>query len=280
MTREYFFANWFIDGTGNSLQKDVLMEVVDGVITAIDSDISPSSMPDGWNNYSYCTILPPFVDSHVHLAFSSSVDSQVRKVQINHDYQQAANQIHQNLNYHYKHGIRAIRDGGDSHGHVAHYAQNGSSEKRYGIKLTTVGWGYYKHGKYGKGLGRPLLDEDFLNDKVFFAENANWAKFFLTGANNLTSIVSTPPLQFSSEQLEYLQQMVQREGVRLMVHANGKLAAEKAIELGCDSLEHGYFIDENTLEQLAQKENYLGADIIRNEGLYRKYQVRFDGRIS
>lgn len=61
---------------------------------------------------SHCTILPPLVDSHVHLVMSGTDDPAVRKHQLTAGYDEIKDVIARHLNDHLSCGILAVRDGG------------------------------------------------------------------------------------------------------------------------------------------------------------------------
>jgi imidazolonepropionase-like amidohydrolase len=47
-----------------------------------------------------------------------------------------------------------------------------------------------------------------------------------------------------------------RFGCKTMVHANGKKPVEEALKAGCHSIEHGFFMGEENLKQMADKQIY------------------------
>ena len=70
---------------------------------------------------SFATIAPPFVDCHVHLAFSGTIDQQARKQQMEASYGEVRSAIRRHIGYLFRHGVLAVRDAGDSEGHVVRY---------------------------------------------------------------------------------------------------------------------------------------------------------------
>ncbi len=83
----YILAGSLIDGSGGPVQEKVLLKIVDGRFAAIDKyspadGLDPALITD----LSHCTILPPLVDSHVHLFMSGSTDKQTRERQLTAGY--------------------------------------------------------------------------------------------------------------------------------------------------------------------------------------------------
>ena len=66
----YILAGWLIDGSGGPVQEKVLLKIVDGRFAAIEK-FNPDNgpRPAEVTDLSHCTILPPLIDSHVHLFY-------------------------------------------------------------------------------------------------------------------------------------------------------------------------------------------------------------------
>ncbi len=77
-----------------------------------------------------------------------------------------------------------------------------------------------------------------------------------SGLNSLTSYGLMTDPQFSLEQLSDLVAEAHRTGARVMVHANGEIPVRIAIEAGCDSIEHGFFMGRKNLQLMADRGIY------------------------
>jgi hypothetical protein len=74
----YILAGWLIDGSGGPAQKRMLLTIVNGRFAVIDRYIKDNAPdPSLVTDLSHCTIVPPLVDCHVHLASSPSVNLNV-----------------------------------------------------------------------------------------------------------------------------------------------------------------------------------------------------------
>ncbi len=60
--------------------------------------------------------------------------------------------------------------------------------------------------------------------------------------------------QFSRADLRAALQTAISRGLRVMVHANGKIPVRLAIEAGCHSIEHGFFMGQSNLKRMADKQ--------------------------
>ena len=118
-SKHYIKVGWMIDGSGAPVQKQVLLTVEGGIITEIET-FREGDSPDSTQltDLSRCTILPPLVDCHVHLAMSSSTDPQVRQQQLNASYEECNPRIAEHIHYLFSYGVLAVRDGGDHFGHT------------------------------------------------------------------------------------------------------------------------------------------------------------------
>ena len=60
-----------------------------------------------------------------------------------------------------------------------------------------------------------------------------------------------PPPQFEKEELEQVISEARRHGLPTMVHANGTLPVQLAVEAGCSSIEHGFFMGKTNMQRMA-----------------------------
>ena len=80
---KYILAGWLIDGSGGPIQEKVLLKIVDGRFAAIEQH-RPETVPlsSQLTDLSHCTVMPPLVDSHVHLFMSGTIDKRIRDWQL------------------------------------------------------------------------------------------------------------------------------------------------------------------------------------------------------
>ncbi|MCG0274620.1 MAG: amidohydrolase family protein [Thermosediminibacteraceae bacterium] len=173
--------------------------------------------------------------------------------------------------------ILILRDGGDNLG-ASLAAREMAIHK--GIIYKTPGWAIYKKGRYGGIIGRPVTGiEDF---KDVFAEllkvKPDHLKVVLTGLVDFSSYGQVGGVSFSYEELYYIVQTAKEKELPVMVHANSSEAVKMAIEAGADTIEHGYFINDEVLHMLAEKDVIWVptlspfGNIIENDELKHKYQ--------
>ena len=78
-------------------------------------------------------------------------------------------------------------------------------------------------------------------------------KIINSGLNSLSGFGKETSPQFLLTDLAEAAERVRRLGLKLMVHANGELPVRMAIQAGCDSIEHGFFMGRDNLSRMAEK---------------------------
>jgi imidazolonepropionase-like amidohydrolase len=79
-------------------------------------------------------------------------------------------------------------------------------------------------------------------------------KIVNSGLNSLVDFGKETPPQFNLEDLRKSVLCAHRRGLKVMVHANARKPVRDAIESGCDSIEHGFFMGTENLRRLAEKQ--------------------------
>jgi hypothetical protein len=148
-------------------------------------------------------------------------------------------------------GVAYFRDGGDNLG-VSLCARELAIE--YGIRYATPAFAIHKEGRYGGIVGRSFgtLAEYRQCIKDAKKVKADFIKLMLSGiiAFTVYGDLSCPPLPAS--EIKELVTMAHNEGMNVMAHVNGSDTIKAALEAGTDSIEHGYFMDEECLDLLAE----------------------------
>ncbi|MBW1912511.1 MAG: amidohydrolase family protein, partial [Deltaproteobacteria bacterium] len=81
----------------------------------------------------------------------------------------------------------------------------------------------------------------------------DYIKIVQSGLNSLTRFGMESSPQFDQEELREAVRVGERMGLGVMVHANGRLPVRSAIEAGCNSIEHGFFMGDENLAMMAEK---------------------------
>jgi len=248
-----FLVGWLIDGSGGPVQKKMVLKVVDGKFQDIQ-EYDPEAMNEAYqvNDLSHCTILPPLVDSHVHLFMSGTTNQEARKHQLIAGYDEIRPVIEQHLHYLFSHGVLAVRDGGDHGAFALKYQHESVVNKEMVLRVAGRAW--KKEGRYGSLIGRhPGTGESLAGAYAAETEVVDHVKLVNSGLNSLTKFGSETAPQFTKDEIGELVKIAESHGKKVMVHANGILPVQIAIEAGCHSIEHGFFMGKENLQRMADK---------------------------
>ena len=150
-------------------------------------------------------------------------------------------------------GITFLRDGGDFPG-VSLLAKKIAPE--YGIDLRSPAFAIHKKGHYGSIVGRPFTDLKEYRALVLEArrEGADFIKIMTSGIMDLDhfGVITDEPLTASL--VKEMVHIAHEEGMAVMSHTNGDGAVRAALEAGVDSLEHGNYMEEDTVDLLASSD--------------------------
>jgi imidazolonepropionase-like amidohydrolase len=200
------------------------------------------------------TMIPALVDSHVHLSMSGTTVQEVRLQQISLGLHAAAEVISHHIDCHFAAGILAVRDGGDTMGHVLGYKNNHLGVRQSPVRIKAAGRAWHKPDRYGKLIGRALESSDTLEKALGReTEKIDHVKIVNSGLNSLSEFGKETLPQFDVKELKAAVAAANRRGLKIMVHANGRHPVRIAIEAGCHSIEHGFFMGADNLHRLAQK---------------------------
>ncbi|MGA3112806.1 MAG: amidohydrolase family protein [Syntrophobacteraceae bacterium] len=213
---------------------------------------NPSEVRVQGGFYPACTILPGLIDCHVHLSMSGKIDQNLRFRQLLNDFAQNSPLICERIEKSLASGIMALRDGGDIGGHTLTYIrQNGPSH----VRVKCPGKAWRAPGRYGKIIGRIPEDGSTLAESIKAnREVVDHIKIINSGLNSLSEFGRETLPQFNRDELEAAFQNARKLGQKVMVHANGKLPVQFAVEAGCDSIEHGFFMGEDNMKRMADRQ--------------------------
>ncbi|MCJ8503064.1 amidohydrolase family protein [Desulfatitalea alkaliphila] len=240
-----------IDGRGGPPRQNVVMEIRDGRITALQPDHPPAAEV---RDLSRATVLPALMDAHVHLAFSGSEDPEIRAAQLQASPDQVVATAQHHLGAHRKWGISAVRDGGDRSAAILHSKMDGRLATEPSVTVLTPGWAWHAAGRYGAMIGRhPAPGQSLAEAITPHLATIDHLKILQSGINSLKRCGPVGGPQFSASDLQMAVRTAHAAGKPVMVHANGDLPVRLALEAGCDSIEHGYFMGPDNLRRMADR---------------------------
>jgi len=267
-------AGWLIDGTGGPVQKNVLLHIRHHTIQSIETASKAARRPSSFQDLSEYTLLPGLVDCHVHLFMSGTDNIAARKRQLEAGYDELKAVISAHIARQLSCGVRAVRDGGDGKGLVQQYQQtclgvnNGGVKPPIradqadlsGIHIQVAGKAWHQCGRYGKLIGRSPSPGETLAQaicrEVCLPGNTrpDHIKVVNSGVNSLLCFGKETLPQFSQEELTQAIGEAGRHQLKVMVHANGRLPVQIAVEAGCHSIEHGFFMGAENLARMRDRQ--------------------------
>ncbi|MFZ5644941.1 MAG: amidohydrolase family protein [Bacillota bacterium] len=196
------------------------------------------------------TILPALIDCHVHLAldgkdFNSALELWEQEELL-------TKRIISDLNKTLERGIAAVRDGGDRNWIGLRVRNEITRGAISGPRVIATGIALGRRGKYGSFLGPGITGEQIRKS----VENAamrgvDQIKVLVSGVVSFKNYRRVGEIHFSPAELGDLVAISHSLGLKVMAHASSDEASLLAVNAGVDSLEHGYFIEESTLEKMA-----------------------------
>jgi imidazolonepropionase-like amidohydrolase len=250
-------AGWLIDGSGRPAQPGVRLEIEGGRIRALGTrrPAEGAGAGSGCVDLSGCTILPGLVDGHVHLCLSGTLDPQRRLRQLRAGRAELAAAVAAHLRRHFAAGVLAVRDGGDRGG-IARRFRCGPDARAAGLPPVAVSSGgpaWHRPGRYGSLIGRALPAGRSLAELAANVKRVDFLKVVQSGLNSLTVYGRQTAPQFDAVEIAAACAAARRRGLGLMVHANGREPVRAAVEAGCLSIEHGFFMGRENLERMAAR---------------------------
>ena len=247
-------AGWLIDGTGGPVRKNISLVTENGLIVSITNSGAGDTAAQVTTDFSSSTILPCLVDSHVHLCMSGTGDPVAREKQLGAGFDEIKGLISKHIKRHLSYGILAVRDGGDRYAHALRYRNEYLDIKKMPIGIRVAGRAWHRAGRYGGLIGRPPQKNHSLAEAVKTdPEEKDHIKIVNSGLNSLKEFGKETLPQFGVEELSDVVKIALKCGRKVMVHANGKKPVAVALEAGCDSIEHGFFMGAENLKIMAEK---------------------------
>jgi imidazolonepropionase-like amidohydrolase len=268
-------AGWFIDGTSATATENMRLTLEGGNIVSIDPVIEKMGLitregrmlsvdhaipeaPDTDNrclDLSDYTLFPALYDCHTHMTIPGVFDPAKRNTNGILEYKTSSETISGHIEAYLKHGILSVRDGGDRNGFVLRYKQNYLKRSRIPFGLYTPGPAWYREGRYGKFIGKgvPAGKDPIPDMESWISKGIDHIKILQSGINSLSTFGKQTESQFTKDDISNIFRLCRSRGMGVMVHANGEKPVRIAIDGGCDSIEHGFFMGKDNLKKMADK---------------------------
>ncbi|MBQ8184170.1 MAG: amidohydrolase family protein [Lachnospiraceae bacterium] len=149
--------------------------------------------------------------------------------------------------------VTFVRDGGDAKG-VSLRAKELAPE--YGIDYRTPAFAIHKKGHYGGIVGLPFEDWREYRDLVrkVKQQGGSFVKIMISGIMDFGNFGTLSEPGLTEEEIRMMIDIAHDTGFAVMAHGNGPGPVSAAIGAGVDTLEHGNYLTEEVLHQLAESE--------------------------
>jgi len=191
-----------------------------------------------------------FGECHAHI-FMNGAD--YKKAAFIHRDEVKDKVIREHLREYQERSITYIRDGGDNLG-VSIRAKQIASE--VGITYRTPGFAIHKKGKYGSIVGNSFDNMNEFRGLVGKVRQigGHFVKIMITGIMDFSQSGVITGTDLKHQEVQEMIHIAHEEGFAVMAHANGADAVRNAVLCGVDSIEHGYYLNDDCLAAMAASE--------------------------
>lgn len=202
------------------------------------------------------TLMPGLINAHVHLCLSCELDT-VAAV-INDPKNAIAIKAADNARKTIMAGITTVRDLGSFHNVVPDLVKLVDGGFVAGPKIIHCGYLICTTGGHGWFFGREAdgPDECRKAAREQLKSGAQWIKLMATGGI-LTPGVSSECYQLNEDEMRVCCEEAHKAEKRSATHAQGASGVNNALRAGVDTVEHGFFIDDESIELFLEKDAWL-----------------------
>jgi imidazolonepropionase-like amidohydrolase len=256
-----------IDGKSNTVQTEMTIVVESNKIIDVLKGYQSGSAKDKLIDMKNQTVMPGFIDSHVHLSNETSKNQYMEKFTLNEDDNalKAVKFCQRTLMA----GFTTVRDLG---GYVAIALRNAINQGDIngprilaaGKSIATTGGHADPTNGFSRSLvGDPEAKEGVINSpeearkavRQRYKEGSDVIKITATGGV-LSNAKDGAGAQFTESEIEAVVSTAKDYGYRVAAHAHGAEGMKRAIRAGVSSIEHGTFMDDEAIALMKQFGTY------------------------
>lgn len=274
-------------GTGKTPLRNNAVHIKNGYIQAIlkSPDIPDrAAVPAQYGKQSEIvrlpgvTLLPGFIDCHIHLSMDGHDLPRAIKEWDDHP-EATEKRVQDELAAYLKHGILAVRDGGDKKNIGLKAKKAVAAGRRTGPYIVATGQAIYRKDMYGSFLGPGIsnLKEVLPAVKEIAAKGADQLKVVVSGLVSFKKFGVVGAPQFTADELSYIVKTGHAYGLKVMAHASSRAAVDIAVAAGVDSVEHGYFLSDSTIARMAEQGTYWVPTVAPLGNLVKDNRIPYPG---
>jgi imidazolonepropionase-like amidohydrolase len=266
-------APWLLDGTGAAAISDAALWLDDGRIAWVGAARELPEAARGVERIELqgCTLLPGLVDVHVHLVASGGPDlaGGIPASESGRTLAAVAN-----ARRHLDAGVTLVRDLGATGGEAIAVGRAVEAGTIEGPRVVAAGPAVTMTGGHIPYLGRVADGPEQLRAAVRanFAMGAGCIKVVATGGV-LTKGLDPRLASYTQPELDALVDEAHRLGLPVAAHAIGEGGVTAALRAGADSIEHGMFLDDESIELFLETGARYSATFAAREWIMRGESV-------
>ena len=243
------------DGTSEGVIEDGAVVVEDGHIASVGParGLHPNTEAVDLGDV---TLMPGLVDAHVHLVWDASaephevVERESRALTVLRCAKNAALHLHA--------GVTTVRDVGSTDGLAVEIGRAVELGILSGPRVIAAGRAIAMTGGHGWFLGREADGPDALRRAAREEIKAGASCIKLMASGGVYGHAEEPGSpQLTVEEMRSCVEEAHKAGRKAAAHAYSVQAINNAMEAGVDSVEHGSFLDRETIERMREQGTYL-----------------------
>jgi imidazolonepropionase-like amidohydrolase len=278
-------AGRLIDGVNASPRERVTIVVDGGRIQAIEDGFRTAGAGDEVVDLAAATVLPGFMDMHVHLTSEHSRTSELDSVK-----KSEADRAYDSVVYAERTllaGFTTVRNLGDVWNTTIALKRAIDAGKVKGPRVFTAGRSIGTRGGHADASNSfgPFLtsDDPRLNTVCNGADSCREAvrqrykdgadSIKITATGGVLSIAKSGSApQFTDEELDAVISTAHDYGMKVAAHAHGTEGIKRAVRNGIDSIEHGTFLDDEGIRLMKEKGTHYVPTISAGRWVYDQAQ--------
>ena len=224
--------------------------ITDGRIAAIDAGGHGTALAArGLTVHRGAFLMPGLVDAHVHLFLDGGpTDGPTRSAHMKKSVAELTEAARASARQSLAHGVTLVRDAGDKHG-INHRIREEAAAPGNGLcRVRSGGSGIKRAKRYGAFMAGDVGDDQSIRSSVSeLAADNDEIKIILTGIIDFDAGAVTDEPQFTLAETRLITATAQKHGRPTFAHCSGSKGLRIAAAAGVGSIEHGFFMDRETL---------------------------------
>jgi imidazolonepropionase-like amidohydrolase len=206
------------------------------------------------------TLLPGLIEAHAHLFLDGGeLNADKRAAYLQQTPEQLLTLANERLPKLVRYGIAGVRDAGDKDGvglALSKLYASGQGSRALMPYVESPGAAIHHKGRYGSFMADAVEHHASLRAVVEarVAAGADRIKLIPTGIINFKKAAVTAEPQMTTEEVAEIVAAAKSLNRQTFAHASGDIGIDRAIDGGVDSVEHGFFLRDDQLGKLRDRQ--------------------------